>query len=371
VQHDATPGLSILIPTYNEAGNVAELVSRIEAAVCADPVLSIESTEILFVDDSTDDTPLAVARAAEAALLRITCIHREDRAGGLGGAVLVGAAQARYDLCLVMDGDLQHPPEKIAELYRTALGYEADVVIASRYAEGGMAAGLSGAARHAVSRASILLVRAMFPMRLYTCSDPMTGFFLFDRRAVDLDQLRPLGFKILLEMLARQKLRVVEIPFEFAGRFAGESKASMRQGLHFLRQLGQLRFGRMSGFAMVGVLGAVVNVALVWLLGRLGVGVVPATVIAAETTIVGNFLLQDRLVFGDLRSRHGFLGRFVRSFAFNNVEAALRIALVVQLVHLGWMSAAAATAVLLVVAFVLRYVFHALVVYAPARQYRV
>ena len=106
----------------------------------------------------------------------------------------------------------------------------------------------------------------MFPIRLKDVTDPMTGFFLIDRRTVDAASLKPRGFKILLEILARKNLRVAEVPFDFADRHAGESKASMRQGLHFLTQLTALRFGKMSLFAVIGGLGAVANIAIVWAL---------------------------------------------------------------------------------------------------------
>lgn len=358
--------LSIIVPTYNEAGNVTELVRRIEETLRHDDRLSLDRTEIIFVDDSTDDTPLIVERVAKTVGLRVRCLHREVARGGLGGAVLEGARQARGDLCIVMDGDLQHPPERIGDLYERAIRGDVDLVVASRYARGGAAAGLSDAVRHGVSRLSTGLVKALFPIRLHACTDPMTGYFLFDRRRVDLEGLRPQGFKILLEMLARQQLEIAEVPFVFAKRFAGGSKASFRQGVSFLRQLLRLRFGRLSGFALVGAVGAMVNVALVWLLGRLGVGVLPAVAIAAEVTIIGNFLVQDRFVFGDLRAQtRGFWARFLRSFAFNNIEAALRIWLVVLIVGRGWASPTVATAVLLAIAFAARYLFHALVVYAP------
>jgi dolichol-phosphate mannosyltransferase len=363
--------LSIVIPTYNEAANVAELVRRIEAALTDDAHLTPDHTEIIFVDDSTDDTPQEVERAAATSAMSVRCVHRLHATGGLSGAVIEGAKIARSPYCLVMDGDLQHPPERIGDLYARMRGGDVAVVVASRYAGGGNATGLPNAIRHGVSVVSTLVVKAMFPHRLHGCSDPMTGFFLFDTREVDLDELRPQGFKILLEILARRQLVIAEVPFEFAQRSGGESKASFRQGVHFLRHLVRLRFGRMSGFALIGALGALVNVALVWLLSTLGASVVASTLIAAEVTIIGNFLLQDRLVFGDLRARtHGFWGRFARSFAFNNVESTIRIALVVLLVNRGWMSATIATAVLLAFAFVLRYVFHALVVYAPQSRPR-
>src|SRR5690606_17537144 len=92
-----------------------------------------------------------------------------------------------------------------------------------------------------------------------------------------------------------------EVPFDFADRHAGESKASVRQGLHFVAQLTALRFGKMSLFAIIGGLGAIVNIAIVWALTEMGVGYVVAAVIAAETTIIGNFLLLERFVFHDMR----------------------------------------------------------------------
>lgn len=362
-------GLTIIVPTLNESANVAELVRRIDLVVSRDVRLDSDNTEIIFVDDSTDDTPHAVALAAKDARVAVTCIHREDQVGGLGGAVLLGVRAAAYDLCLVMDGDLQHPPELISQMYERATHGDADVIIASRYVGGGNAGGLATLLRHWVSLGSTLLVKAMFPIQLRESTDPMTGFFLFDRRRIKLDGLRPQGFKILLEILARQKLSIVELPFDFAVRHAGESKTSLRQGAHFLRQLLQLRFGRMGGFALVGAIGALINIAIVWWLTTLGSSPFVSTFVAAEVTIIGNFLVQDRFVFGDLRPQtHGFWGRFVRSFSYNNVEALVRIALVVAIVNAGWMGATLATAILLALAFVLRYVFHALVVYAPKQN---
>jgi dolichol-phosphate mannosyltransferase len=208
----------------------------------------------------------------------------------------------------------------------------------------------------------------MFPVRLRDVSDPMTGFFVIDRRAVDQAMLKPRGFKILLEILARRSLRVAEVPFAFADRHAGESKASVRQGVHFLTQLTALRFGKMSLFAVIGGLGAIANVAIVWALTQLGVGYILAAVVAAEATIIGNFLLQERFVFHDMRheASGGWL-RFAKSFAFNNAEALVRIPIVAVMVSTGHVSAVLATAITLVIAFFVRFLFHSLVVYAPRR----
>lgn len=356
--------LSIVVPTYNEAPNVAELVRRVTAAVERAGI----DAEIVFVDDSTDATPAVVREVAASASLPVRLVHRDEPRGGLGGAVLEGFTAAEADACLVIDGDLQHPPETIPDLWERFSRGDVDVVAGSRYAGGGTAHGLADRTRVLVSKVATALTRAMFPIRLRDVSDPMTGFFVIDRRSVDQAILAPRGFKILLEILARRPLRVAEVPFAFAGRHAGESKASMRQGLHFLAQLTALRFGKMSLFALIGGLGAIANIAIVWALTGLGVGYIAAAIVAAEATIVGNFLLQERFVFHDMREHAsgGWL-RFAKSFAFNNAEALVRIPVMALLVETWHVSAVLATAVTLVVAFFARFVFHSLVVYAPRK----
>lgn len=357
-----TVQLSIVVPTYNEAPNVAELVRRVSAATAG------IDAEIIFVDDSTDSTPDEVLRVAASASLPVRLIHRERRQGGLGGAVLEGFAAAQADACLVMDGDLQHPPEEIPALWARLRRGDVDLVVGSRYSGGGTSLGLADRTRVVVSKASTALTRAMFPIRLKDVSDPMTGFFLVDRRALDVSTLKPRGFKILLEILARKNLRVAEVPFDFADRHAGESKASLRQGFHFLTQLTALRFGKMSLFAVIGGFGAVVNLAIMWALTNAGVDYIVAAVIAAETTIIGNFLLQERFVFNDMTSEaSGVWSRFAKSFGFNNAEALVRIPVLALMVETWHISAVLAAAITLVVAFVVRFVFHSLVVYAPRR----
>jgi len=354
--------LTIIVPTYNEGPNVVELLRRIG------DVIGGRDVEVLFVDDSTDDTPAIVQAAAATSPFPVRLLHREKATDGLGGAVLEGFTSARARWCLVMDGDLQHPPETIPSLLRRAETGDVDVVVASRYAAGGTSKGLADATRTTVSRASNLLTKAMFPRKLSGCSDPMTGFFLVDREAIDIGALRPRGFKILLEILARRQLRVAEVPFNFAPRHAGASKASFTQGVRFLTQLTMLRFGRMSAFALVGGFGAIANLVIMWGLMRVGVEYVVAAVIASELTIIGNFLLLEYLVFADMRADSGMMRhRFVKSFVFNNLEAVIRIPVMWLLVESTHISAVLAAALTLVAAFVVRFVFHALVVYAPRR----
>ncbi|AXA96931.1 glycosyltransferase family 2 protein [Microbacterium sp. PM5] len=355
--------LSVIVPTFNEGGNVAELVRRIGAA------LHDVDFEVVFVDDSTDDTPATIQAVAAATEFPVRLIHRDEPEGGLSGAVLEGFRNAQARWCLVMDGDLQHPPEDIPRMLdRAALG-DVDIVVASRYVAGGTAGGLAGATRTAVSRTSTLLTKAMFPRKLHGCTDPMTGFFLVDRDTVDLDDLRPRGFKILLEILARRQMRIGEIPFAFATRFAGESKATFSQGMRFLTQLAMLRFGRMSAFALVGGVGAIANLIIMWGLVHLGMNYVSAAIIASEVTIIGNFLLLEYLVFADMRSESGAMWmRFLKSFAFNNVEAVVRIPIIPLLVQGAHIPSVLAAAITLAAAFVVRFVYHALWVYAPKRK---
>ena len=352
--------VSVIIPTFNEGPNVAPLVARLAA---------LENiAEVIFVDDSTDETPAEIGRVAADAAIPVRLLHRESPTGGLGGAVLRGFELANSDVCVVMDGDLQHPPEVIGQLIDRFDQGGADIVVASRYSGEGSAAGLAGFTRLAVSRGSTLLTKAMFPRRLYGCSDPMTGFFLVDLRAIDRSSLRPQGFKILLEILARHTLRIAEVSFDFADRNAGESKASFRQGLRFLRQLSSLRFGKMPAFALVGAIGAVVNVFIVWALTALDIGYIWAAIVGAEVTIVGNFLILDRYVFSEMKAEASpFWRRFGQSFLFNNAEAVIRIPVMALLVESWHISAAVATAATLAVAFVVRFVFHSLVVYRPRR----
>jgi len=353
---------TVIIPTFNEAPNVAELVRRLNEASLP------TGSQILFVDDSSDDTPAEITAASRWSEVPVRMIHRDNAIGGLSGAVVEGMQAATTDWCVVMDGDLQHPPEMVPVLMETGSGTAADVVVASRHVGGGSNAGLSGVTRRVVSNGSIAVTRAMFPNRLRNCTDPMTGFFALRRSSIDVDSLQPRGFKILLEILARQRLKVVEEPFIFGERHAGESKADIKQGFRFLRQLAALRFGRMSRFAIIGGVGALVNLGIMAVLITLGMEYLAAAIIASAVTIVGNFFLQEVFVFRDLREEgRGFWTRFGTSVGFNSAEAAVRMPLLFALVQWGHISAIIAQAVTILVAFVIRYVFHARVVYRPRR----
>lgn len=232
--------VTIVVPTLNERDNVTLLLRRLESVR---PDLRLE---VLFVDDSTDDTPSVIAEQVGRHSCMVSLIHRPKsaRASGLGGAVRAGLLAAQSELVCVMDADLQHPPELLGPLIDEALGSNADVVVASRYRATGDVGVLSGF-RVAVSRGSTLLAKLLFPHRLRSVSDPMSGFFLVRRSAIDAAGLRPKGFKVLLEILVSSgALTTSEVPFRFGERHAGQSKASLREGTNYLRRLVQLRAHR-------------------------------------------------------------------------------------------------------------------------------
>lgn len=355
--------MTVVVPTYNEGPNVAELVRRL-ADVLPD------GSDVLFVDDSRDDTPQIIQAVAATAPLPVRLIHREEAVGGLSGAVVEGlqAAQtAGAAWVVVMDGDLQHPPELVPALVERGHADRADVVVASRYTGAGDAGGLDGWRRKLVSKASGLLARSMFPMRLRNVTDPMTGFFAVRAGRVDLAALQPRGFKILLEILARTRLAVVEEPFVFGERFAGESKASFANGVRYVQQLWSLRFGRLSPFALIGALGAVLNLVILVALQGLGMHYLPAVIASNGLTIITNFLLQERFVFHDLREGGSSWRRFAQSFAFNGTEAVVRTLLLVWIVEAAFPHPELVQGALIFVAFLVRFVFHAQVVYKPRR----
>jgi dolichol-phosphate mannosyltransferase len=360
------PAVTVLIPTFNESGNVAELVRQLVAAV---PVGV--SYEILFVDDSTDDTPDVVRRVAAECPVPVDVLHRDTPTDGLGGAVLAGLRAARSDWVVVMDGDLQHPPEVVPQL--VAAGTDADLVVATRYADGGTRGGLANRYRQLVSRSSTVATRLLFPRRLAAVSDPMSGFFAVRRDALDIDGLRPLGFKIMLELIMRNRMeRIVEVPFEFRARHAGESKSSLREGVRFVRHLSGLRIGNSSllrtlAFGAIGLSGFVPNLGVLWLLtSALGLHYVPAAVLSTQVAIFWNFALLDLLVFTEAR-RWRLRRRLLSFVLLNNIDLVLRIPLLTLLVEQAGLGVLSGTAITLLAAFALRFLVTDRMIYLRKR----
>lgn len=226
-----SPKISLIIPTLNEGPNLQPLVEQIDAALAG------RSYEILIVDDnSTDETPQACARLAEKYPLRL--IVRTEPKNGLSGAVLHGMAQARGEIFVVMDADLQHPPQKLPELIAPVESGEAEFALGSRYMPGGSMGEKWGLWRKMNSRIATLLARP-FSGRV---TDPMSGYFALGRETFQRGRrLTPLGYKIALELMAKCRVKSVrEVPIHFAERARGESKLTFREQVRYLEHLSRL-----------------------------------------------------------------------------------------------------------------------------------
>ncbi len=229
--------LSVVVPTRNEAPNVALLEQRLSAALAG----TSDGWELIFVDDSDDATPEVVTGLTNAGR-PVRLLHRQagNRPGGLGGAVQEGFKLARGTVLVVMDADLQHPPEVVPALVAPVLSGEAALVAGSRYGWAGADAGLAGPGRQFVSRVCRALVHLVVPVSR-PLQDPMSGLFAFRRSLLDGVVLRPQGYKILLEVTVRTRPAPVRnIGFDFGPRNAGRSKATLREGVVFLGHLSRL-----------------------------------------------------------------------------------------------------------------------------------
>jgi dolichol-phosphate mannosyltransferase len=349
--------VSVIVPTRNEAGNVERLLTLLKNAFCETII------EVIFVDDSTDETPQVVKAAAnQFPSLHVQLIHRlpDQRKDGLGGAVLVGLKAARTEYICVMDGDLQHPPELVPILLNAAVENQQDIVIATRRNTASQMDGLNYV-RNLFYRGLDLIARIFFPRHLRGVSDPLTGFFLVRKEAINLDALQPDGFKILMEILVRNpNLRKGEIPFHFGQRFAGESKASVAEVLKFIRLLWGMRFGygslRFIGFAIVGGSGIAVNsIVLVLATELLNFHYLISVVIASIASSVWNFGFTEGFVYHSNRQAQGRPKRLGMFLSMNMIALALRSPVVYVLTTLFGVYYVVSNLISLVILTILRF----------------
>ena len=222
--------LAIVVPTYNERDRLRDLVDRIFAVYAAEGV----DGELVIVDDNSPDGTGALADEL-AARYRITVLHRAGKLG-LGTAVIEGFAAASAPIVGVIDADLSHPPGLLPRMLAVMQSMSADFVIGSRYIPGGGTRNW-GLGRLLMSRFACLMARGLTPIR-----DATSGFFLIRRDLARDVRISAGGFKICLELLVRGRpASVVEVPYVFVGRTAGESKMNVKEALGYLQQLKQLR----------------------------------------------------------------------------------------------------------------------------------
>lgn len=224
--------VSIVVPSFNESGNVGPLVNQIDSA------LTGIDHEIIFVDDSKDNTP-DVIRAVMEENPNVRMKHREGKTG-LATAVIEGFEMAEGDYVAVMDADLQHPPMILKYMYHALEKTGADFCVPSRFIPGGSDGGLN-LYRKFVSGVARYIGKFMLPC-LKNITDPTSGLFMFKKEVIVGADLQPIGWKILVEVLAMAKYsKVIEIPYKFQDRPTGESKLSSKVTLEYLEQLKNLR----------------------------------------------------------------------------------------------------------------------------------
>jgi len=224
------PTLALVVPTYNERDRLADLVSTIFDVYAKAGI----DGELVIVDDNSPD---GTGPLADELALRypITVLHRPGKLG-LGTAVIDGFNAAHAEIAGVIDADLSHPPDLVPRMLRVMQDSGADIVIGSRYVRGGGTSNWE-LSRLLMSRFACLLARGLTPVR-----DVTSGFFLIRRDLARGVTISAGGFKICLELLIRSAPKlVVEVPYVFKGRTAGQSKMNLKEATGYLTQLRDLR----------------------------------------------------------------------------------------------------------------------------------
>jgi len=320
--------LTVIVPTWNEAESIGSLI---EALLARGDLPG--ATEILVVDDASDDGTQDVVRAYAAKAPVRLLEHAGPR--DLTASVLAGARAARGRLCIVMDADGSHPADRVAAVLEPVRCGRADVAVGSRHVAGGDIDNWP-AWRHAVSRGAALLAWPFTSVR-----DPMSGFFATTTERLASLEPATCGYKVLLELLVRSSTapRVEEVPFTFHDRAAGESKMTLRVQWLFLRRLAAFGGARMSGgnaarFGLVGLSGVAVDLAVFWVLTVLGAGLASAHTGSFLVATISNFALNASWSFrGEYAAAGPAIPRYLRFLTVALLALALRGGLLALLVY--------------------------------------
>ena len=294
--------LSIVVPTFNEKDNVEKLIEGIEQA------LAHVRWEILFIDDDSPDGTADFVRGLAQSKPHVRCLQRIGRRG-LSRAVIEGILSSSAPVVVVMDADLQHDETILPTMLDQIRNNEADIVIASRYCAGG-SMGPWNSQRAAMSRFATLLSRSLVSPQL---TDPMSGFFMIQRETFHriVRRLSGEGYKILLDLVASspEPLRLVEVPYTFRERVAGESKLDSAVVWEYLLLVVDKKFGhilpaRFILFSLVGLTGVAVHfLALAITFKFLGLNFSIAQTVATLSAMTSNFALNNILTYRDMRLR--------------------------------------------------------------------
>jgi dolichol-phosphate mannosyltransferase len=337
--------IAIVIPTFNERDNVIELKNRIAA------LLSGRAWEMVFVDDDSKDGTYDVLRAEAQRDPRLRVIQRIGRRG-LSTAVVEGILSTSAPLVAVMDADLQHDERILPDMITKLTATQADLVVGSRYTEGG-GVGEWNESRQTVSRVATKLSHLVIKTEL---SDPMSGFFLIRREAFDraVRSLSTQGYKILLDIVASAKppLKVAEVPYTFRTRQHGESKLDSAVTWEYIMLLVDKLIGhiipvRFFMFMCVGGVGVLVHmVTLFTAFQLLSVSFLYAQAAAAIVAMTFNFFVNNFLTYRDKRLKGvwGLLRGLTTFYAVCSLGAVANVGIAEVMFQRGdawWLSAVA------------------------------
>lgn len=312
--------LSIVIPTYNEGDNIVAIVDEI------DNVLKEKEYEIIFVDDSTDCT-IEKLEFISKEKKQVRYIHRKLEKG-LATAVVKGFDEARGNIVAVMDCDLQHPPKILIAMLYAIEKKNADIVIPSRFINGGNDGGLNFL-RKLISYTARSLGN-IFIRKLRAFSDNTSGYFMLKKDVIKNCNLNPIGWKILIEVLVKGKYNnVVEIPYEFKARSIGESKMSIKQQINYIRHILRILKGSPEDlqfiyFCMVGFSGVMVNMIIYYALASIGIGLVISAFFSALAAMISNFILNDSITWKE-RKKGKVHERIIKNFITSAIGIGINI----------------------------------------------
>ncbi len=300
---DSSIELVVVVPTFCERDNVAELVKRLHDA------LEGIRWEAIFVDDDSPDDTAAVVRAIGSYNRRVRCVQRIGRRG-LSSACIEGMLASAAPVIAVMDADLQHDETQLPVMLKRIRDEGADLVVATRYAAD------RGVDTWDPSRVKMSLTATRLSRFVHdrNVSDPMSGFFMLKRELLEsvLRDLSAVGFKLLLDILATVKgpITIREVPYTFRNRSHGHSKLDSLVlwdfGMLLLdKSLGRLIPARFVAFGLVGGSGILVHMAVAAVLIGGQLSFVLAQTIATVSAMVFNYSVNNILTYRDLR-RSGF-----------------------------------------------------------------
>jgi len=340
--------VSIIIPTYNESENITQVLDSI-----GEYLPSNIQTEVIVVDDNSPDgtgkiVEDYISEASDKAGYAIDVMHRKAKSG-LSSAILDGIQHSSGETIVVMDSDFSHPPKIIPQLIEEITTSKYDIVIASRYTDGGEVSGWS-TKRKLISKGATGIAKAGLGVNE---SDPMSGFFAFKRKILEGIKFDAIGYKMLLEILVKTKgAKVKEIPYTFTDRTRGSSKLDSSTMFDFVTSVWKLyRYGhatkvsdtrtsvrfisKAGRFYTVGASGLLVNylVSLLFADAVVNFWYIHATVIGIAISMTSNFILNKIWTFEDRNfEAKKTLSQYGKFVGFSSLGALIQLGMVYVLV---------------------------------------